>query len=280
VNVLRVDFQSVDAPKQFVRSLRETGFAVITNHSLSENFIQSLYQQWEAFFHSPEKFDYVFDPKKDNQDGYFPDGEIAKGHTIADLKEFFHIYPGSRMPSYLEVLTYQLRTALFDMAKTLLSWVQAELPIDIAKQLDRPLLEMISDERTLLRVLYYPALDGKEEKGAIRAAAHGDINLLTLIPAASADGLQVQDIQGQWHDVPCDFGNISVNVGDMLEMATQHYLKSTIHRVINPVESARRVPRMSMPLFMHPKADVALKPGFTAFDYLEERLKELGLRQY
>ena len=280
MKVLRVDFASADAPKQFVTSLRETGFAVITNHSLSETFIKTVYQQWEVFFNSPEKFDYVFDPKKDNQDGYFPHGETAKGHTVPDLKEFFHIYPGSRMPTHVEALTYQLRLALFDMAKTLLSWVQAELPADIVKQLDRPLVDMVSDERTLLRVLYYPALDGKEEQGAIRAAAHGDINLLTLIPAASADGLQVQDIEGQWHDVPCDFGNISVNVGDMLEMATQYYLKSTIHRVVNPHESGRRLPRMSMPLFMHPKAEVVLKPGFTAFDYLEERLKELGLRQY
>jgi isopenicillin N synthase-like dioxygenase len=277
MKVLHVDYIAADASHQFIKSLKETGFAVITNHTIAESLIKNVYQQWDAFFNSKEKFDYMYDPKKTVQDGYFPHGEIAKGYKIADLKEFFHVYPGSRIPAYLKELTYQLRKELFVIASVLLSWVQADLAADISASLDRPLLEMISDDRTLFRILYYPALDGREEKGAIRAAAHGDINMLTLIPAASADGLQVQDIHGHWHDVTCDFGNISVNVGDMLEMLTQHYVKSTLHRVINPCESARRQARMSMPLFLHAKADVALKPGFTVDDFLKERVRELGL---
>ena len=279
MNVLRVDFTFADAPKQFAESLKGTGFAVITNHHVAEPLIKDVYAKWDSFFNSKEKVDYVFDPKKNSQDGYFPHGETAKGYKIPDLKEFFHIYPGARMPVYLEAATYELRVALFAVAGTLLTWLQNELPADITAKLHCPLPQMVSDDRTLLRVLYYPALDGKEEKGAIRAAAHGDINLLTLIPAASTEGLQVQDIHGNWHDVPCDFGSIVVNLGDMLEMATQHYFKSTIHRVVNPRESEKRVPRMSIPLFTHAKADVVLKPGFTAFDYLEERLRELGLKE-
>lgn len=279
MNVQVVDFKSDNAAEQFARSLRETGFGVITNHTISQELVDEVYEKWDRFFHSEERFDYLFDLNKECQDGYFPDGEIAKGEVVSDIKEFFHIYPNCKMPAYLEEATLRLREELFAMAKTMLSWLDSQLPAEISEQLDKKLFDMISDPRTLLRVIYYPAFDGTEEKGAIRAAAHGDINLITLIPAASAKGLQVQDTQGNWHEVPLDFGNIAINAGDMLDMLTKGYFKSTLHRVINPEASMKREARMSLPLFTHAQADVKLKPDFTVGDFLEERMIELGLRK-
>jgi len=157
--------------------------------------------------------------------------------------------------------------------------IESQLPSEIAQSLDMPLSQMVSNDRTLFRTIYYPAFDGTEEKGAVRAAAHGDINLITLLPSASEDGLQVQDIEDNWHDVPCDFGNISINAGDMLDMATKGYYPSTVHRVINPNEPKQSTPRMSLPLFLHPKAGVQIQPGFTAEQYLNQRLQEIGIRE-
>lgn len=282
MNVLRVDFKAEDAAKQFAKSLRETGFGVITNHTISKALVQEVYAGWDKFYNlsKQDKMVYLFDANKNSQDGYFPDGEVAKGEKIADIKEFFHIYPNCALPDFLKEPTEKLRAELFAMAKTLLGWLEAELPKEIADQLDCSLTDMISNDRTLLRTIYYPAFDGMEPSGAVRAAAHGDINLITLIPAASADGLQVQDTNGNWIDVPCgEFGNISINAGDMLDMATQGYFPATIHRVINPEGDKKSEARMSLPLFCHPRADVRLKPDFTAGDYLEERLAELGLKK-
>ncbi len=104
-------------------------------------------------------------------------------------------------------------------------------------------------EQTLLRILHYPPLNGEEELGAIRAAAHEDINLLTILPAANEPGLQVKAKDGSWLDVPCDFGNLIVNIGDMLQEASQGYFPSTTHRVINPEGADKTKARISLPLF-------------------------------
>ena len=281
MNVRRIDFKAPDAAKQFATSLRETGFGVVTNHNISKDLVEVVYSQWNEFYQldKAEKMAYLYDSSKASQDGYFPNGEIAKGKTIADIKEFFHVYPRCKLPPFLKERTEILRAELFSMAKILLGWLESELPAGITSKLDRRLTQMISNDRTLLRTIYYPAFDGMEPAGAVRAAAHGDINLITLIPAASADGLQVQDTGGHWYDVPCgEFGNISINAGDMLDMATQGYFPATIHRVINPEGDKKSEARMSLPLFCHAKADVVLKPGFTAGDYLGQRLTELGLK--
>ena len=109
------------------------------------------------------------------------------------------------------------------------------------------------------------------------AAAHGDINLITVLLAGSAPGLEARDIGGNWHAVPCDPGMIAINVGDMLEMASGGYFPSTVHRVVNP-EKAASGARFSMPMFLHPRPEVVLKEGVTAADFLEERLREIGLK--
>ncbi len=132
-------------------------------------------------------------------------------------------------------------------------------------------------KKTLLRVLHYPPLEGDEELGAIRAGAHEDINLLTVLPAANEPGLQVKTKEGDWLDVPCDFGNLIINIGDMLQEASGGYYPSTTHRVINPEGADKTKSRISLPLFLHPKPEVVLSERHTANSYLMERLRELGV---
>lgn len=276
MNVLKVDLHASNAPELFTRSLHETGFAVVINHGISDKMIQNVYHAWKAFFESDRKYDFLFDAQ--NQDGYFPMGrETAKGAKLADLKEFYHVYPEGRIPSELKDMTFELRACLYDLAKKLLAMVQTQLPELITKAFDRSLEEMVSHERTLFRILHYPPLKEGELSKAVRAGAHEDINLLTILPAASSNGLQVKDVNGNWHEVPCDFGSIAINTGDMIDMVTGGYLPATTHQVINPEGEAARKARMSIPLFLHAKADVLLKPNFTAGAYLQERLKEIGL---
>jgi isopenicillin N synthase-like dioxygenase len=126
---------------------------------------------------------------------------------------------------------------------------------------------------TILRTLYYPALDFEAERGAVRAAAHEDINFITLLVAASAPGLQVLDTKGQWHDVPHEENSIVVNIGDMLALASKGAYKSTRHRVVNPSDS--KSDRISMPLFVHPHPDTLLSDGFTAGEFLAQRIAEI-----
>ena len=139
---------------------------------------------------------------------------------------------------------------------------------------------MIADsQQTLLRVLRYPPLTGQEPAGSLRAAAHGDINLLTILPAANEPGLQVQDKQGSWVDVPCDFGMLIINIGDMLQEASRGYYPSTQHRVVNPQGEGAGKSRVSLPLFLHPRPEVVLSARHTAGSYLDERLRELGVKK-
>jgi isopenicillin N synthase-like dioxygenase len=129
--------------------------------------------------------------------------------------------------------------------------------------------------RTLLRVLRYPPLDGAEAEGAVRAAAHEDINLLTVLPAANEPGLELLDATGRWFAVPCDPGSLAVNGGEMLDLASGGYYPATTHRVVNPTGEAVTRPRMSLPLFLHPADDVVLAHGRTASSFLAERIREL-----
>jgi isopenicillin N synthase-like dioxygenase len=121
-------------------------------------------------------------------------------------------------------------------------------------------------------------MTGDEEPSAIRAAAHEDINLITVLCAGTELGLQAQDIEGNWHEIQCDPGSIAVNTGDMLQMCSDGYFPSTTHRVINPEADRMNVARMSMPLFLHPNDNVVLSDKHTAGSYLLERLQEIGLR--
>jgi isopenicillin N synthase-like dioxygenase len=276
MNVEVVDFTAPDAPADFTRSLRETGFAVIVNHPLPHQLVQQIYDEWLAFFDSDAKYAYRF--STDEQDGWFgPDvSETAKGNTVKDIKEFFHVYPWGKYPA--EVSDAALRYAEISkgIAQTLLQWVQDNTPAEVATRFSRPLPRMMDGStRSLLRVLRYPPLRGDEPADAVRAAAHEDINLLTVLPAANEPGLQVRDVHGNWHDVPCDFGSIAVNSGDMLHLASGGYYPSTTHRVMNPTGESATRSRLSLPLFLHPADDALLADGRTAYSFLQERIAEL-----
>lgn len=274
-----VDYTAKDAPQRFVQSLRETGFGVLINHPIPQSLVNSIYQDWQTFFNSEDKHHFVFDAEK--QDGYFsPDiSETAKNHTKKDIKEYYHVYPWGRIPEALKddiLHYYQLAS---DLASELLDWVEKYSPKHVAKNYSEALSDMVKNTpNTLLRVLHYPPLTGNEEVGAIRAAAHEDINLLTLLPAANEAGLQVKCQDGSWLDVPSDFGNLIINIGDMLQEASHGYFPSTTHRVINPSGKANRNSRISLPLFLHPRSEVKLSENHTQASYLLERLRELGVK--
>lgn len=273
-----VDYTKDNAPELFVKSLKETGFGVLINHPIKQEVVESIYQNWQNFFNSEQKHDFAYDPK--TQDGYFaPEiSETAKGHIHKDIKEYYHIYPWGRIPAQLanEILNYYKLAS--ELAAELLDWVEQHSPAEVARLYSEPLSNMIKDTpNTLLRVLHYPPLTGDEEPGAIRAAAHEDINLLTILPAANEPGLQVQQQDGVWVDVPCDFGSLIINIGDMLQEASGGYFPSTSHRVINPTGKASTKSRISLPLFLHPRDEVVLSERYTQESYLNERLKELGV---
>ena len=271
-----VDFTQPDAPAAFCRSLHETGFGVLKNHPLQRDLVNGIYSEWLEFFKSPAKQGYPHNPE--THDGYFsPDvSETAKGYTQKDIKEFFHIYPWGRYPAEVSDAAQRYYQQGIALAETLLSWVEDYSPADVKSRYSMPLPAMLEgSDHTLLRVLHYPPLTGREAPGALRAAAHGDINLLTLLPAATEPGLQVLGKDGDWHDVPCDFGLLIVNIGDMLAEASGHYYPSTVHRVLMPTGEAATKSRISLPLFLHPRRDVVLSERYTVGSYFDERMREL-----
>jgi isopenicillin N synthase-like dioxygenase len=279
--ILTVDFKSSSASEDFFKSLKETGFGVVKNHPVSNKLREEVFAEWAKFFYSDEKLDHMFKRDFDRvQDGYFPPevAEKAKGAEVLDLKEFYQYYPIAPLPKSLSGKTKELRAQMLEMGKTLLNWVEAELPNEVSERLSMPLSKMVDDqEQTQLRILHYPPLTGDAPEGAVRAAAHEDINLMTLLVSATAAGLQALHTSGKWYDVPCDPGAIAVNTGDMLQEATGHYLTATKHRVINPEDEEAKKSRFSIPLFIHPKPDVKLSERHTQQSYLHERLEELGL---
>jgi len=276
-----IDYTSKNAPAEFAAGLHEIGFAVLSHHSIPQTLIDKAYEDWYAFFKSGDKAAYAFDPIA--HDGYISKelSETAKGYDKKDIKEFYHYFPGSsRCPTSCQPVTEQLAFAMRTLAETLLSWIEANAPLAVKLRFSMPLTEMIKEsEHTLFRLIHYPPLTGNEPEGAVRAAAHGDINLLTVLPAATAEGLQVKDKMGNWLDVPVNPGWIVVNIGDMLSEASGHYYPSTLHRVINPTGEAAKASRLSMPLFLHPRPEVKLSDRYTADSYRAERFAELGLDQ-
>ncbi len=278
MQLVAVDYQSETAAQDFVESLHQTGFGVLKNHPIQQQTVNSIYQNWQSFFNGDDKENYLYN--KGKQDGFFPTrvSETAKGFKKKDIKEYFHYYPWGQCPAELKQQLADYYAAANSLASELLSWIENYSPADVASKYSQPLSNMIKEsDQTLLRVLHYPPLKGDEEADAIRAAAHEDINLITILPAANEPGLQVQLKDGNWLDVPCDFGNLIVNIGDMLQEASGGYFPSTSHRVINPEGADQTKSRISLPLFLHPRPDVKLSERYTADSYLKERLRELGV---
>lgn len=276
--VAKVDFHDPNAPKFFSDSLRDTGFAVITNHPLNMKLVNDVYKEWEGFFASDYKNKYLYN--RETHDGFFPINisEKAKGYHALDIKEYFHYYQSkTKLPVELSNKTDQLAGDLTGFSIVLLSWLEEQMPTELKAKLFEPLSNMVKDSpNTLFRILHYPPLQGTETAGAIRAAAHEDINLITIIPAATSPGLQVKDKQGNWHDVPCDPGSVVINSGDMLDECTGGYYKATTHQVCNPKDATANQSRLSMPLFLHPRDNVQLSERHTRLSYWTERLRELG----
>lgn len=274
-----VDYLAANAAAEFVESLREFGFGVLKNHPIRQESVQSIYEHWLDFFQSPEKDNYHFRP---SFDGYFPPevSETAKGCAVRDIKEYFHFYhPWGICPEALRPELIAYRQAANALAEELLGWIEAYSPPEVALLYHEPLSTMIrGSDQTLLRVLHYPPFQGSEPSQALRAAAHEDINLLTILPAANEPGLQVLTKAGEWLDVPCDFGLLIVNIGDMLQEASGGYFPSTTHRVANPPVQSANTSRISLPLFLHPRPEVVLSERYTADSYLQERLRELGFK--
>ena len=129
-----------------------------------------------------------------------------------------------------------------------------------------------------MRIIHYPPIESKIKGDSIRAGAHGDINLITVLPASSHSGLQVQSKSGKWIDVKCEPEWLVINTGDMLNECSGGYYPSTIHRVINPKGEATKLPRFTMPVFLHPRDEVILSDKYTARNFLDERLIEIGLK--
>ena len=276
MNVETVDYQDPTASTALHRSLRDTGFAVLANHPISAERIADIYDGWGSFFANEDKFEFAVQPPR--HDGYFAfRSENAKDSPTKDLKEFFHVYPDSPLPEALSAATAAIYADLQALGVELLSWIQKETPDDIRTGFSLPLDEMMADSnQSLLRILHYPPVE-EAEPDAIRAAAHEDINLITLLLSGSKPGLQAKDAAGNWHDIACDAGMITINNGDMLAMTSDNYFPSTTHRVINP-DAKQNQSRYSMPMFLHPRPEVLLKPGTTADDYLQQRLTEIGLK--
>lgn len=287
----------------FGQSFQRFGFAVVRDHGVPQELIERAWTLTKAFFDLPEEEKRAhFIPGGGGARGYTPfKTEIAKGATHVDLKEFWHI--GRELAAghrFADVMapnvwpaapegfreTFIELFAAFDTAgDKLLSAVARYL--GLAPDWFDP---AVKDGNSVLRLLHYPpvAADAPE----VRAGAHEDINLITLLLGAEEAGLELLDRDGKWLAVKPPEGAMVINVGDMLQRLTNHVLPSTTHRVVNPPAERRGHSRYSMPFFLHPAPDFLIKtlPGcisaenpnrypepITAHDYLHERLVEIGL---
>lgn len=302
-------FLSQDPRKKerFIREIgtafEEIGFVALKGHFLTKDLTEALYREVKTFFALPEplKKNYEIEGLA-GQRGYTSFGkENAKGKKEADLKEFWHFGQEVKNNPVLEkqtpknILVKELprfnETGMksYRMLEKTAAFVLRALAAHLG--LDELYFDpFILNGNSILRPIHYPPIKDKP-KGAERAAAHGDINLITLLMGAQGKGLQVKNRAGTWIDAIAAPEELIINVGDMLSRLTNNRLKSTIHRVTNPPKEHWKTPRYSIPFFMHPVMDMKLDclpscidpsnpkqyKDITAGDFLEERLKELGL---
>jgi isopenicillin N synthase-like dioxygenase len=298
---------SVEAQKKFVSDLGEAyekiGFVAIKNHGLSEEFIAELYGAVKSFFDLPDAVKKKYE-REDlaGQRGYTGKlKEHAKDQTVADLKEFYQIgqelenleeygYPANIWPEEVPAfkpLAIECYRKLETAGRHILKAIALYLGLEKDYFEDK-----VHHGNSILRAIhYFPLKDWEVEPGAVRSAAHEDINLITLLIGASAAGLQVLTRDGQWVDITAIPGSVVVNVGDMLQRLTNNKLRSTTHRVVNPPSELAHTARFSIPFFLHPQSSMNLSclpsciteenpkryEDITAGEYLEQRLREIGL---
>ena len=303
------DFLSEDPhlKEEFVQSIgkafQEIGFCAVKGHLLSDELVERLYKQIKLFFDLPYevKTKYEF-PQYSGQRGYVSFGkESAKGSKHGDLKEYWHFgqyieeeekdkynyFPNihvDELPEFNKV-GKELYSTLEKTAKYILRALALYLNIE-----ENYFDQYIKNGNSILRPIHYPPiLDDPKE--AVRASAHGDINLITLLMGAHGKGLQVQHSNGEWIDAMASKDELMINIGDMLSRHTNNLLKSTVHRVVNPDRELLKKSRYSIPFFMHPVSEMKLNvlesciseeypksfDDITAGEFLNERLVELGL---
>ncbi len=303
------DFLSGDVARKqkFIKEIgeayEEIGFVALRGHFLSDELTENLYKEVKNFFDLPDEIKHSYEIEGiGGQRGYTSFGkESAKGKKEGDLKEFWHFgqevegnealkaeYPKNvivkEIPNFNSVgmESYKMleKTAIYVLRALALYIGLDEMYFD----------KYVINGNSILRPIYYPPIVG-EPKGAVRAAAHGDINLITLLMGASAAGLEVQNKKGDWIPVTSLPEQLVVNVGDMLERLTNNKLRSTVHRVVNPPREDWEKPRYSIPFFTHPISEMKLNclpecidevrpkgyDDITAGEFLNERLRELGL---
>ncbi len=289
--------------KQLGEAFENVGFVAIKNHGLSSDLIAELYKEVKAFFDLPEAVKKSYEIEGlGGQRGYTSFGkEHAKGSNAGDLKEFWHFgqevtdgdpikseYPDNiavtELPAFNKAGSETYK-ALESCGIQLLRAIALHLNLE-ENYFDR----WIRNGNSILRPIHYPPITS-EPQSAIRAGAHEDINLITLLIGASAEGLEILNKQGEWVAVTAVEDHIVVNVGDMLQRLTNNRLKSTTHRVVNPPKEKWSLPRYSIPFFMHPRSNMSLRcldscidanhpkqyEDISAGDYLYERLVEIGL---
>ena len=285
------------------KAFQEIGFCAVKGHLLSDDLVERLYKQIKLFFDLPDevKTKYEF-PEYSGQRGYVSFGkESAKGSKHGDLKEYWHFgqyieeeekgnynyFPNinvDELPEFNKV-GKEVYTSLENTAKHILRALALYLNIE-----ENYFDQYIKNGNSILRPIHYPPiLDDPKE--AVRASAHGDINLITLLMGANGKGLQVQHSNGEWIDAMAGKDELMINIGDMLSRHTNNLLKSTVHRVVNPDRELLKKSRYSIPFFMHPVSEMKLNvlescinednpksfDNITAGDFLNERLVELGL---
>jgi isopenicillin N synthase-like dioxygenase len=261
--------------QKFGDGLRTYGFGVVAEHPITKERIARTFELCEQFFSLPEetKRKYVV-PNSEGNRGYIPfGGERAVGARVADLKEFFHVgqerpASGSQLwpnawPTEVPGFKEELLSLYRDFEQTARGLLTA-----IARYLDLPrdhFASMIDGGDSVIRLIHYPPIPKDAPADAVRAGAHEDINLITLLAEGSTGGLELKRRDGSWMPVRSLKGQLVINAGDMLQRATHGRLKSTTHRVSNP--QGPNVSRYSIPFFTHPRPEVLLQPLTPAADY-------------
>lgn len=304
------DFLSGDPVRKndFVQKLgkayEDVGFVAVKNHGVPDELIGDLYRYVQEFFSLPldKKKGYEI-PELAGQRGYTSFGkEHAKGSDAPDLKEFFQYgqvprdnYKEEEYPDNVKVNEVGPFNKTFDDAyrafeKSGTALLQA---ISLYLGLEEHYFDQyVHNGNSILRAIHYPPIT-QEPASAIRAEQHEDINLITLLVGASADGLEILTKQGEWVPVTSLPEQIVVNVGDMLQRFTNNKLRSTTHRVVNPRRELWHTSRFSIPFFLHPRSSMSLRcldecidaehpkayEDATAGEYLDERLREIGLKK-
>lgn len=282
------------------RGIKDYGFVILKDHDVRPELLAQAYGLLESFFSLPTDTKMKYAGVHGGQRGYTPYGkEHAKDSPVMDLKEFWHVgrevedghhlkkyYPDNVWPA--EVPEFQpvfseLYRRLEEAGRAMLQALT--FPLDVPSHYFD---NMVEDGNSVLRLLHYPPIPAGVDPRCLRAAPHEDINLITILPAATASGLQLKDRDGSWLDVESEPGALIVDAGDMLSRATNEVIPSTTHQVINTPE-ATHSSRYSMPFFMHPHPEAVLScipscrgtgakyEDISAHDFLMQRLREIGL---